>query len=183
MSTHDFDNSKPLHLHADPELKRVESMLDALGQHERECMDEQAHSRVLGAVSGVFAPKPISIEDAQHRASDAGSGSWLTAARYRTAAAALLATAATLTIVAFQPWSSPATQPQPAPTANANANAWSLASFEQDLDAYLALETLGTDRLDEAVADWELWAQTIDTEVDAMSINHELLGDLNDGAI
>lgn len=183
MSTHDFDNAKPLHLHTDPELERIESMLDALGQHERACMDEQAHSRVLSAVSGVLAPKSISIEDIPHRASAVGSRSWFTATRYRTAAAAILATAATLTIVVFQPWSSPDTQPQPAPNANANANAWSLASFEQDLDAYLALETLGTDRLDEAVADWELWAQTIDTEVDAMSLDHELLGDLNDGAI
>jgi len=186
MNEHEQNNTPPLHLNTDPELGRIESMLDAMGQQDREAMDEEAHARVLGAVSDVFAPTPISIGQAQEQTPQPGRSLSFTPARYRAAAAALLATAATLGIVALQPWSNPATPPQPSPTANAvanTANAWSLASFEQDLDAYLALDDVGNDQLDEAVADWELWAQTIDTEVEAMFLDPELLSELNDGAI
>lgn len=190
MNEHEHDNTNPLHINTDPELGRIESMLDTLGQQDREAMDEQAHARVLGAVSGVFAPTPISIERAKRQTPTPGRAPMVAPAKYRAAAAALLATAATLGIVALQPWSNPAPVPQPVPTANAApnagpnvANTWSLASFEQDLDAYLALEDVGNDQLDEAVADWELWAQTIDTEVDAMFLDPDLLGELNDGAI
>jgi len=177
MNDHTNDNTNPLHLHGDPEVERIESMLDALGQADRDAMPAHTHARMLEAVSGVFAPAPISIAQAEQEQTKLvqRSPAW----KFRIAAAMFLATATTLGIVAVQPWSSGPTQPAPTDS----TSTWSLASFEQDFDAYLALDEVGDDQLDEAVADWELWAQTIDTDVDASYLDQDLFGEPTDGAI
>lgn len=178
--THDSTPHDDLHLHSDPETERVESMLDALASEDRDAMNPDRQSRVLESISQVFAPAPISIDRQLESASAPSSGSmW----NFRIAAAALLATATTLGIVATQPWKTgplPTTSNQPA----SNQGTWSLASFEEDLDAYLSLDELENDSIDEAVASWELWAQTIESDFDAGTINDEYgISDIQDGAI
>ncbi|MFG0313419.1 MAG: hypothetical protein ACF8LL_04445, partial [Phycisphaerales bacterium] len=62
--------------------------------------------------------------------------------------------------------------------------AWTLASFDEVMDAYLPLYEHESDSIDEAVASWELWAQTIESDLDAESINDEYgISDLHDGAL
>ena len=177
MNDHSNDNTNPLHLSNVPELQGIESMLDQLGRHDRDAMPEGTHERVLEAVSGVFTPQPIAIDQAprMHAQSvTAGSAAW----KWRIAAGLLLASATTLTLVMTQPWASSSD------SIPANTGSWSLTSFEQDLDAYLALDEVGDAQLDEAVADWELWAHTIDHDLDNELLGSDLsLIDLNDGAI
>ena len=180
MTTHNHDQDNQLHLHGEPELEQLSQLLDQIAQRDRDAMPDSVNANILEAVSAVFAPEPIAIEPAilTNEASQQRSGS---AWKFRFAAAALLATATTLSIVATQPWSSGSGSPsadQPSP-----ASTWSLASFEQDLDAYLSLEDVGDDQLDDAVADWELWAQTLDADVDTGLFDSDLYIDLNDGAI
>jgi hypothetical protein len=176
MNEHNTDNKHPLHLNADPELSAIESLLDELGQADRDAMPAHIQSGLLEAVSGVFAPQPIAIERAIPRQRpDRPAQAW----KFRVAAAAFLATATTLSIVAIKPWSSPTPIQQ-----DSGQSSWSLASFEQDFDAYLALEEVGDDTLDDAVANWELWAQTIDTDFDSELLGSDLgLTDFNDGAL
>lgn len=177
--THDNTHHDDLHLHSDPDIERVESMLDALASEDRDAMTPTQQSRVLESVSHVFAPAPISLEQKRHeQVLETGSRRW----NFRFAAAAALATVATLGIVATQPWKSGA--PLPDSPSAANQGAWTLASFEEDIDAYLTLDEHESDSIDEAVASWELWAQTIESDLDAESINDEYgISDLHDGAL
>ncbi|MEZ6165300.1 MAG: hypothetical protein R3B67_12805 [Phycisphaerales bacterium] len=174
-------NHDDLHLHADPEIERIESLLDLLGEQDRDSMRPDHQSRVLEAVSQVFAPAPISIEhtgtpQTQDQTQDQSrEHRW----DLRIAAAAAIALMATLSMVMVKPW---AHSPTNAP--DNNSMSWSLASFEEDLDAYLALDELGDGSITEAVADWELWAQTIETDFDTDLIGRELgISDLDDGAL
>lgn len=177
MNKQHNDDTNPLHLGTEPELIEIESLLDALGQADREAMSEQTNIRALEAVSDVFVPAPISI-DHQQAKSDAlehHSPLW----KLRIAAGLLLVTGVTLSLIVIKPWAS-----QQVVTPENNTGAWSLASFEQDLDAYLALEEVGDDSLDDAVANWELWAQTIDTDIDTELLGSGIgLTDLSDGAL
>lgn len=177
--THDNTHHDDLHLHSDPDIERVESMLDALASEDRDAMTPAQQSRVLESVSHVFAPAPISLEQKKsEQVSASGSRRW----NLRFAAAAALATATTLSIVATQPWKSGAPLPE-SPT-SASQGVWTLASFEEDIDAYLTLDEHESDSLDEAVASWELWAQTIESDLDADSLNDEYgISDLHDGAL
>lgn len=166
-------NHDDLHLHADPEIEHIESLLDLLGEQDRDSMRPDQHARVLEAVSQVFAPAPISIERAAP--AQPRQRRW----DLRVAAAAAIALMATLSVVVVKPWAN--TPVRPAPNGNVN---WSLASFEEDLDAYLALDELGDGSIAEAVADWELWAQTIETDFDTDLIGSELgISDLDNGAL
>jgi hypothetical protein len=163
-----------LHLHADPDTQRIESLLDAMGRADRDAMSTEAQSRVLDSVSQVFAPAPIAIERGSPPEQASGASRW----NLRMAAAAAIATFATLGIVVSQPWKlgnqgSP-TNPTP------NTGAWTLASFEQDLDAFFALEDHDTGEIEEGVASWELWAQTIDTDFSTDSLADELGFSTND---
>lgn len=178
MNDQHNDNTNHLHLQGDPELEGISSMLDALGQSDRSAMSEQSEARLLEAISGVFTPAPIAIAQAQQAqaASAQRSGVW----KFRIAAALLLGASATLGLLATQPWS--ASGPLQ-PVQQAPQSTLSLTSFEQDIDAYLALEEVGDDHLDEAVADWELWAQTIDADVEASFLDMDLFDTTNDGAI
>ena len=170
-------NHEDLHLHTDPETERIESLLDALGSQDREAMSAQRQERVLEGISKVFAPEPIAIDQAPPVPAPHAKGS---AWRWRYAAAAALAMAATLGIVISQPWHGSAAPDPVAP----NQGAWTLASFEQDLDAYMSMDQLETDTIDEAVANWEIWAQTIETEFDSDAISHEFgIADFQNGAL
>lgn len=176
MNTNHDDNN-PLHLTNEPELQQIESMLDAMGQADRDAMSHQSHDRVLEAISGVFAPAAISIEQAQPSAGSYSQSSarW----KLRAAAAVLLVTGVSLSLLVIKPWSTTTIS-----TPQSNAGTWTLASFEQDLDAYMALDEVGDESLDDAVANWELWAQTIDTDLDTELLGSGLgLTDLNDGAL
>ncbi|MFG0245252.1 MAG: hypothetical protein ACF8MF_04270 [Phycisphaerales bacterium JB052] len=177
MNEQHNDNTNPLNLQGDPELEGIHSMLDALGQADRSAMSEQSEARVLEAISGVFAPAPIAITQSTPAAPTSAHQPkvW----KYRIAAALLLGASATLGLLATQPWASNPMQPSP----QAPQSTLSLTSFEQDIDAFLALEEVGDDQLDEAVADWELWAQTIDADVEASFPDMDLFDTTNDGAI
>lgn len=157
---HDQHEHTELYLQGDPESQALDRELQRLGQHERDAMPDGAGARILDAVSKTMAPAPISIqENGPTRAARPmpTPSPW----SIRVAAAALLATASTLLIVAAL--RTGAAQPPSSPT----APGFSLASFEQDLDAYLSLEPVdGGEELTEAVTDWELWAQSLDTEID-----------------
>jgi hypothetical protein len=168
-----YTNHDDLHLHSDPEIERIESLLDLLGEQDRQAMQPEQESRVIEAVSQVFAPPPLSInQPAQPQASEQRWDA-------RLAIAAVVALMATLSIVAVKPW---AGSPN-APKQNDNVN-WSLASFEEDIDAYLALDELGDGSIAEAVADWEVWAQTIETDFDSDLLGSELgISDFDDGAL
>lgn len=176
----DHTNHDELHLHPDPDTQRIESLLDAMGERDREAMAPEAQARVLDAVSQVFAPAPLSIEQQRELMPERSGGSrW----NFRMAAAAAIATFATLGIVISQPWQNTGGMISPAPSTNQGA--WTLAAFEQELDAYYALEDeLGGTQIDEAVADWELWAQTIESDFDSDSLADDLgFDDLYEGAI
>lgn len=178
MNEQHDDTTNPLHLNTEPELQEIEYLLDAIGRADRASMPDQSNARVLEAVSGVFAPLPISIKQATQPVafSSRVSPRW----KLRIAAALVLVSGLTLGLVVLQTPLATNIHPEP------GTNAWTLASFEQDLDAYLALEEVGDDSLDEAVANWELWAQTIDTDFDTELLGSGLsigLTDLRDGAL
>lgn len=176
----DQPNHDELHLHPDPDTQRIESLLDAIGNADRDAMDPDSQARVLDAVSQVFAPAPIAIEQ-QGQATPQRSGD--TRWSFRIATAAAIAGFATLGIVISQPWKN--TSRPNTPAAAPNQGTWTLASFEADLNAYYALEDeLSGTQIDEAVADWELWAQTIEADFNADTLADDLgLDDLYEGAI
>mgnify|MGYP003123251804 CR=1 FL=1 len=149
-----------LHLSDDQEIAQTETLLDLLAQQDRSAADDGLEGRVLESVSKVIAPPPLSIASPDEPAATpaAPSASLSKAWPLRYAAAAMLAMGATVTLVATQPWSmnSPAN----------DGHEIALASFEQDLDAFFALEELEDGNLSEAVTEWEIWAQTLDTEID-----------------
>ncbi len=164
-----------LHLHADPQIERIESLLDTLGRRERDAMSPGVETRVLESVSRVFAPEPISIADASPAQQVRPRRRWSP----RLAAAAAIALVATLSVVVVKPWAS-STPGVDSP----NTPAWSLASFEEDLDAYLSLDEQDDDQIDEAVANWELWAQTIESDFAANQLDSDLgITGYNDGAL
>ncbi len=171
-------NHDELHLHADPDTQRIESLLDAMGQSDRDAMGTDAHSRILDSVSQVFVPAPIAIDQTRAQSPEQSHGFRLD---LRMAAAAAIAGFATLGIVISQPWSTGTNTPAPTP----NQGTWSLASFEEDLDVLLTLEDgLEDPHIDEAVADWELWAQTIESDLTADSLSDEFgLNDQYEGAL
>ncbi len=177
--TYDNTHHDDLHLHSDPDIERVESLLDALASEDRDAMTTAQQSRVLESVSQVFAPEPISLEQRRHeQIHTSASRKW----NFRFAAAAALATVTTLGIVATQPWKSGA--PLPDSSSAPNQGAWTLASFEEDIDAYLTLDEHESNSIDEAVASWELWAQTIESDLDVDSLNDEYgISELHDGAL
>lgn len=183
MNEQHNDNTNPLHLSTEPELQEIESLLEAMGRADRAAMSQNANARMLEAVSAVFAPQPISLEAAHQQAepilaassSSGGSARW----KLRIAAAFVMVSGVTLSLLVLKPWAM-----QPTETPASNTGTWSLASFEEDLDAYLALDEVGDESLDEAVTNWELWAQTIDTSIDTELLGSGIgLSDLSDGAL
>ena len=165
MNDHEnqLNANSQLHLHGDPETERMESLIDQLAEQDRQSMPAGASARLLEAVSEVCAPEPISIQRAE---APIGSGRGGITWKIRVAAAMLLATGTTLTIVISQPWSSGQSTPS-------TASSWSLASFEQDFDAYLTLDEIGDEQLSDAMTEWELWAQSVDTEIDSGMYNDD----------
>jgi len=94
----------------------------------------------------------------------------------RLAAAAALATGTTLLIVAAQPWANSG------PTGTTNEIA--LVSFEQDMDAFFSLETLEDGDLSEAVTEWEIWAQSVDMDIDSTLTGYDWFeSETDDGAL
>ncbi len=152
--THDHTPSNPeLHLHNDPELAQTESLLDQLARQDAQAMPAGLESRVLDSISRTIAPSPIAIAEIDQPKSF--NRIW----SIRVAAAAILATGTTLLIVAAQPWSS--TSPE------ITAQSMALVSFEQSMDDFFALESLDDGQLAEAVTDWEIWAQSVGTDLDS----------------
>ncbi len=163
-------NNPELHLHNDPELARTLSLLDELARQDADAMPAGLESRVLDSISRTIAPSPIAI--AEPALPKRASPIW----SIRIAAAAVLATGTTLLIVAAEPWSSgtPETPDQ----------RMALVSFEQNMDDFFALESLDDGQLAEAVTDWEIWAQSVDTDLDTTLTGfdwHE--SGLDDGAL
>ena len=151
----DHNNLPPeLHLHDDPEHTQMESLLELLAKQDAQTMPSGLETRVLESISHTFAPPPLSMTPPIE--STLTSGLW----SLRYAAAAILATGTTLLIVGTQPWAS-------SPHSGPNQPTIALASLEQDLDAYFALESMDDGNLAEAVTDWEFWAQSIDTDIDS----------------
>ncbi len=184
--THNNNHSNhtpDLHLQDDPALMETQSLLESLAQHDRASMPTGLESRVLDSVAHTFAPAPISIvpvdqsagsEDIPYQSERFSSKVW----SLRIAAAAVLATGTTLMIVGAQPWQSSSH------TDNPSAAEISLASFEQDLEDYFALETIDDGNLSEAVTDWEIWAQSVDTEIDSTLLELEWAETIyDDGAL
>lgn len=157
--THDnhqnSDKIHELHLHNNPEIAHTESLLDQLAKQDADAMPIGLESRVLDSISATIAPAPIVINPPDK--SGKASKFWA----LRLAAAAALATGTTLVIVGTQPWNSMKTTPPVG---------FELAAFEQDLDAYFALETVDDGNLSDAVTEWEIWAQSVDTEIDSTLI-------------
>lgn len=169
MNEHTNPHENPkLHLHADPRIQEMKSMLDRLARRDGEAMPPGATARLMEAVSGAMAPAPIVIERAQAERSDRAPGRGIGRLRY--AAGALLATGVTLTILAARTWDSSPPVPE-RPASNGN---WSLASFERDLDEYLDLETVDDGRLSDAVAEWEIWAQAVGTDIESSMYGGDL---------
>lgn len=175
----DHTHHDKLHLHADPDTQRIESLLDAIGQSDRDAMTSDAEARILDSVSQVFAPTPIAIDRAGAQPSGQSQRFHF---NLRMAAAAAIAGFATLGLVISQPWSTGTGTPE---TTSPNQGTWSLASFEEDLDVLLTLEDgLDDSQIEEAVADWELWAQTIEADMSADAFADEFgLGNQYEGAI
>ncbi|MDF1808401.1 MAG: hypothetical protein P1U42_01765 [Phycisphaerales bacterium] len=148
------NNNSDLHLHDDPELIELESMLDELATQNINSVPTGFESRLLDAVSSAIAPAPISIPSSvEHEETDRPNRLWT----LRIAAAAVLATGTTIVIVSSQPW------------ANSPAMSQSqmvLTSLEQDFDDYFALESVDDGNLSEALAEWEIWAQSVGSEMD-----------------
>ena len=147
------DHNNPnadLHLNLDPELAQTESLLDQLAQQDRNAMPDGLESRMLDAISQTLAPQAIAFPQP---VDDQRVSKWRP---MRYAAAAILATGVTLTIVANQPWEI---------QANPGNATIALVSLEQDLDAFFELETMDTGNLSEAVTEWEIWAQAVDAEL------------------
>ena len=175
MNNNDYNHDE-LHLHSDLELAGMESLLDELASQDQQAMSTDAEARILDSVSQVLAPSPLQISEAPEPISHSSTSSkW----NFKIAAAALLATATTLSIVATQPWKNAQ------PVADTpNAGAWTVASFEEDYDAFLELESVGDGEIEEAVASWELWAQTIESDFESDSFSDEFgITDLGNGAL
>ncbi|PCI11237.1 hypothetical protein COB72_01465 [bacterium] len=152
MTNDHTNNNADLHLHDDPDHTQMVSMLDLLAKQDGDAMPRGLESRVLDAISKTIAPAPIAF--AQPTPPARTSGVW----SLRYAAAAVLATGTTLVIVGTQPWASSSAIPAVEITL--------AASIDEDFDAFFALEPLDDGGLDDAVTEWELWAQTIDAELD-----------------
>jgi len=93
----------------------------------------------------------------------------------RYAAAAMLAMGATVALVATQPWNTNS------PTNDEHFIA--MASFEQNLDAFFALEDVEDGNLSEAMTEWEIWSQTVDAEIDTGLSDFEWFETGEDGAL
>jgi len=162
----DYTPKQPdLHLHNDPQLVELESLLDKLGDEDQRAMPEGLDNRVLDAISSAIAPGPISIKTSEPPVVPASNGRFWS---LRLAAAAVLATGTTLVIVGTHPWSSWSTNTDP------NAPMITLSSLETDLDEYLELESVDDGGLSQAVTDWEIWAQSVNTEIDSSTIGYEI---------
>lgn len=160
------DHHDDLHLTEDPQLIQTQSLLELMAKQDRSAMPIGLESRVLDAVSAAFAPAPISL--AQSIESDAfkqpRSGNFQTSGRFwsiRVAAAAVLATGTTLLIVGTQPWSN---------SSGVAAHEIALVSIQNDFDEFLALENMDDGHLSEAVTDWEIWAQSVGSDLDTSLI-------------
>lgn len=152
--THDHTNTNPdLHLHDDPKLAHTESLLDLLAKQDANAMPSGLESRVLDSISNAIAPPPLAITQGQQ--SSRSNRMW----SLRFAAAVALAAGTTLLIVDTNPWSSNVGLPAPVITL--------ASSFEQNLDDYFALESLDDGNLSEAVTEWEIWAQSVDMDIDS----------------
>jgi len=152
MTNNHSNEQNDLYLHDDPEHAHMESMLNLLARQDADAMPAGLESRVLDAVSSTFAPTPLALS--QPAQPTMTSRVW----SLRYAAAAMLATGTTLIIVGAQPW------------ANSSSNDQStiaLVSLEQDLDAYFALEPMEDGNLSEALTEWDIWAQSVDTDIDS----------------
>ena len=135
----------------DPEHAEMESLLDLLAQQDRDAMPTTLESRVMDEVSKVIAPTPIAFTPIDITRGE--SQPW----SMRIAAAAVLAIGTTLVIVSAQPWAtSPASSPEHEIT---------VASLSSHLDEYFSLESVDDGQITEAITDWEIWAQSIDTDL------------------
>jgi|GEM_PF-5324805 len=147
-------NNPDLHLHDDPELIELESMLDELATKNINSAPSGLESRLLDAISSAIAPAPIGIPIATNREElNRPSRMWA----LRIAAAAVLATGTTIIIVASQPWANSTSMSQ---------SEMVLTSLEQDFDDYFALESVDDGNLSEALVEWEIWAQSVGSEID-----------------
>jgi hypothetical protein len=159
MTNHD-QNNQPLHLHDDPAHQEMESLLDSLAERERGSMPAGLESRVLDSIGRAVAPAPIAISSSESASSPVGFASL----RFAAAAAILMGTSVVL-------WS---TQPWATNTGGAtNSGVTLVASLDQDLDAFFALESLDDGALSEAVTDWEIWAESVDTDIDTTLVSFD----------
>lgn len=169
------DHRNDLHLTEDPQLIETQSLLELLAKQDRSAMPMGLEYRVLDAVSATFAPAPISLAQSvtteAHEQSNSnnfqGSG-FQSSGRFwsmRIAAAAVLVTGTTLLVVGTKPWAnSPVVVP---------AHEIALASIQNDFDEFLALESMDDGHLSEAVTDWEIWAQSVDSDLDTSLIGFD----------
>jgi hypothetical protein len=160
------------HIADDAQLCDLETQLDALAQQDQRAMPTGLESRVLDAISTTIAPPPMPIEPAHQTTVEHSTGRlW----SIRLAAAAVLATGTTLLIVGTRPWMNSTID---------NAHAITLTALETDLDAFFDLESQDESDLTEALTEWEIWAQSIDTDIDSSLIGIEYSEiNLDDGAL
>ena len=158
MTNNHSNERTDLHLHDDPEHAQMESMLNLLAKQDADAMPAGHESRVLDAVSKAVAPSPLELV----QLSQSTGSSKLWSLRY--AAAAVLATGTTLIIVGAQPWAN---------TTSNDQSTIALVSLEQDLDAYFALEPMEDGNLSEALTEWDIWAQSVDTDIDSSLTEYE----------
>lgn len=172
MNNSNNNTNPPLHLHDDPEHNAMESLLDLLAKDDRDAMPSGLESRVLDSISAAIAPTPLNIATPVHTQKPERFWS------LRLAAAAALATGTTLVIVGTRPWAPSATPNIP------GAQLTLAASMDQDFDAFFALESLDDGNLSEAVSEWEIWAQSLDTEFNSsLSTSDWYDSTLDDGAL
>jgi len=160
------------HIADDAQLSDLETQLDALAQQDQRAIPSGLESRVLDAISTTVAPPPMPIEPAHLSTGKHSTGRFWS---IRMAAAAILTTGTTLLIVGARPWMNSTVD---------NTHAITLTALETDLDAFFDLESQDESDLTEALTEWEIWAQSIDTDMDSSLIGIEY-SDINpdDGAL
>jgi hypothetical protein len=164
--TFDHMNDKPeLHLQDDPQLAETESLLDMLAQADRDAMPAGLQTRVLDSISSQIAPAPIALT---HQQSVSKSKRfWV----LRIAAGVALFASLTAVLIGTKPWANTDT-PDPFTL--------QLMSLETDLDAFFELEAVDDGNLTEAVTDWEIWAQSVDTDIDSSEYGFDWTDNLSE---
>ena len=129
----------------------MDALLDELATSDRDAAPEGLDASVLDAVAGALAPSPLMIEQPIARASWFGSP-------IRYAAAAVLICGAAISVMLMQTQTNPVL-PNPGMSIETVA-------LEADVESLLALEEMTTE-LDESVAEWTLWAQAVDSDMNS----------------